>query len=102
MIDVNAESFFLLPAMSTHPTIDHLYAAIEQAIPEPGINTTAVMTMLEKASTHSEGTVMFFLQLTSRMTRKIFLARHTFHTTINDYDFAKRVYDVLEAADAQE
>jgi hypothetical protein len=81
--------------MTEERTLEEVYAIVQKAVPEPGINKPAVMAMLKDAHALGEGPVMYFAQMTATITRDVFSKQHTFHSTISDYDFSKRLHDAL-------
>lgn len=77
-------------------TPEELYAIVEKAIPEPGIKRTETEAMLSKAIALREGPIAFFEQSTVQILQQLLSRQHTYHSTINDYDFCKRLFDALQ------
>jgi hypothetical protein len=82
--------------MREQPTVEELYAIVEKIIPEPGIHKLAVMALLNAATAFGEGTIQYFAQMTCETVRDLFSRKQTYHPTINDYDFSKRLHDALQ------
>lgn len=81
--------------MRKKPTIEELYAISVIANPEVGINTSAVRELLATALQYVEPPVKYFGQIGGEMMQEALAGKHTFHASIDDFTFQKRIHDAL-------